>query len=97
MLSLDLTWNTLRPAGGAALVLGLRENRCLSHLSLCWNGLQEPAAGAPQPENAGRFRRALIQMLEENRALTKLEISHNRIDYPDTLPRPSGMKLICVD
>lgn len=97
LLNLDLSWNTLRPAGGAALMMGLCANTCLSHLSLNWNGLQEPAAGAPQPENAGRFRRALISMLELNRALTKLEISHNRIDYPDTLPRPSGMKLVCVD
>ena len=85
------------PAGGAALVMGVCADTCLSHLSLKWNGLEEPGAGAPQPENAGRFRRALISMLELNRALTKLEISHNRIDYPDTLPRPSGMKLVCVD
>ncbi|PVD24929.1 hypothetical protein C0Q70_15423 [Pomacea canaliculata] len=77
---LDLSWNSIRRKGAAALANGLKVNTTLEVLDLSWNGFGLEGAIALQ------------KALQVNTSLRVLDISNNRLDAQCALKLAIGLR-----
>jgi hypothetical protein len=78
LAELDVSWNRLGGAGGAALFKGIALNSSLTCLDVSWNGLGSAIGCDRAPFPAVL---ALCDVITRNTSITHLDLSHNRVDF----------------
>jgi Ran GTPase-activating protein (RanGAP) involved in mRNA processing and transport len=88
LTELDLSWNEIQAKGVTAIASALITNTCLESLDLSWNAAGTQIDGRNTRTAAATFARCFT----ENKSLTHLNLSHNRLTVEDSAAMAEGLK-----
>ncbi len=86
LTELDVSWNSIKHLGAIALADAIRESNYLECFDISWNAI---GTTADQQRNVAK---SISDMLESNRSLTHLDLSHNNLNTIDCASIAEGLR-----